>query len=65
MAEWSDGYGVRFGVTYTDYETLERTPKRSALHLKESFGKRMRSTKMVRKLSEEHVLNSVREIASL
>ncbi|KAF5987596.1 putative beta-glucosidase [Fusarium bulbicola] len=29
--EWSDGYGPRFGVTFTDYETLERTPKKSAL----------------------------------
>ncbi|KAH7309625.1 family 1 glycoside hydrolase [Stachybotrys elegans] len=32
--EWSDGYGVRFGVTFTDYETLERTPKKSALVFK-------------------------------
>lgn len=32
--EWSDGYGPRFGVTFTDYETLERTPKRSALELR-------------------------------
>lgn len=30
IAEWSDGYGPRFGVTFTDYDTLERTPKRSA-----------------------------------
>jgi beta-glucosidase len=29
-SEWSDGYGVRFGVTFTDYQTLERTPKMSA-----------------------------------
>ncbi|KAL3486849.1 putative beta-glucosidase [Aspergillus germanicus] len=29
--EWSDGYGPRFGVTFTDYDTLERTPKKSAL----------------------------------
>ncbi|KAG9251092.1 glycoside hydrolase superfamily [Emericellopsis atlantica] len=33
--EWSDGYGPRFGVTFTDYETLERTPKNSALLLKD------------------------------
>ncbi|KAM5520747.1 putative beta-glucosidase [Fusarium oxysporum f. sp. phaseoli] len=32
--EWSDGYGPRFGVTFTDYETLERTPKKSALVLR-------------------------------
>jgi beta-glucosidase/6-phospho-beta-glucosidase/beta-galactosidase len=32
-AEWSDGYGPRFGVTFTDYETLQRTPKKSALLL--------------------------------
>ncbi|KXJ90360.1 glycoside hydrolase superfamily [Microdochium bolleyi] len=32
--EWSDGYGPRFGVTFTDYETLERTPKRSAFMLR-------------------------------
>jgi beta-glucosidase len=39
--EWSDGYGVRFGVTFTDYNTLERTPKRSALLLKSMFDERM------------------------
>ncbi|KFY62766.1 hypothetical protein V496_04410 [Pseudogymnoascus sp. VKM F-4515 (FW-2607)] len=39
--EWSSGYGVRFGVTYTDYKTLERTPKRSAMCLKETFQKRL------------------------
>ncbi|CAG8305857.1 unnamed protein product [Penicillium salamii] len=39
--EWSDGYGVRFGVTFTDYDTLERTPKRSALLLKKMFDERM------------------------
>ncbi|KAK9311388.1 beta-glucosidase 1B [Lipomyces starkeyi] len=39
--EWSDGYGVRFGVTFTDYDTLERTPKRSALLLKQMFSDRM------------------------
>lgn len=32
--EWSDGYGPRFGVTFTDYGTLERTPKRSGLMLR-------------------------------
>lgn len=38
--EWSDGYGPRFGVTYTDYKTLERTPKNSALMLKDMFAQR-------------------------
>jgi beta-glucosidase len=28
--EWAFGYGKRFGIIHTDYETLERTPKRSA-----------------------------------
>ncbi|KAL2838622.1 putative beta-glucosidase [Aspergillus pseudoustus] len=38
--EWSDGYGPRFGVTFTDYETLERTPKKSALLLKDFISSR-------------------------
>ncbi|KND90722.1 Beta-glucosidase 1B [Tolypocladium ophioglossoides CBS 100239] len=38
--EWSDGYGPRFGVTFTDYDTLERTPKKSALLLKNMFAER-------------------------
>lgn len=41
LPEWSDGYGVRFGVTFTDYNTLERTPKQSALLLKGMFDERM------------------------
>ncbi|GFP55003.1 hypothetical protein ACSS6W_002923 [Trichoderma asperelloides] len=40
--EWSDGYGPRFGVTYTDYKTLKRTPKKSALVLKDMFAERQR-----------------------
>ncbi len=28
--EWTFGYGKRFGIVHTDYETLERTPKKSA-----------------------------------
>jgi beta-glucosidase/6-phospho-beta-glucosidase/beta-galactosidase len=39
--EWSDGYGVRFGVTFTDYKTLKRTPKKSAMLLKQIIQKRM------------------------
>lgn len=38
--EWSDGYGPRFGVTFTDYKTLERTPKKSALVLKDLVNSR-------------------------
>jgi beta-glucosidase len=29
--EWAFGYEKRFGLVYVDYETLERTPKASAL----------------------------------
>ena len=28
--EWSAGYAARYGLYYTDYETLERIPKKSA-----------------------------------
>ena len=28
--EWALGYSKRFGLVYVDYETLERTPKKSA-----------------------------------
>ncbi|KAG7431672.1 Beta-glucosidase 1B [Fusarium oxysporum f. sp. raphani] len=38
--EWSDGYGIRFGVTFTDYDTLERTPKKSALMIKDMINER-------------------------
>ena len=33
--EWTDGYSLRFGIVFTDYETLKRTPKLSA----EFYGK--------------------------
>ncbi len=29
--EWGEGYTQRFGIVWTDYETLDRTPKDSAL----------------------------------
>ncbi|KAM3561186.1 hypothetical protein MY1884_002532 [Beauveria asiatica] len=41
--EWSDGFGPRFGVTYTDYDTLERTPKKSALLLQGLIAERQQS----------------------
>lgn len=28
--EWAHGYAQRFGIVYVDFETLERTPKKSA-----------------------------------
>ncbi len=33
--EWALGYSKRFGITYVDYDTLERIPKESALWYKE------------------------------
>ncbi len=35
--EWALGYSKRFGIHYVDYETLERTPKNSALWYKEAI----------------------------
>ncbi|MEO1652278.1 MAG: GH1 family beta-glucosidase [Bacteroidota bacterium] len=32
--EWASGYKPRFGITYVDYESLERTPKASAYWFK-------------------------------
>jgi beta-glucosidase len=32
--EWIFGYGIRFGLFYMDYKTLERTPKLSAEYFK-------------------------------
>jgi beta-glucosidase len=34
--EWTAGYGDRFGIIYVDFETLERTPKRSAEWFREA-----------------------------
>ncbi len=33
--EWALGYSKRFGIHYVDYDTLERTPKHSALWYRE------------------------------
>lgn len=33
--EWASGYNKRFGLHYVDFETLERTPKKSALWFRE------------------------------
>jgi beta-galactosidase len=33
--EWASGYDKRFGLHYVDFETLERTPKKSALWFRE------------------------------
>ncbi|KAL4866141.1 hypothetical protein BDV12DRAFT_187652 [Aspergillus spectabilis] len=38
--EWSAGYGPRYGITHVDFNTLVRTPKRSAWYLKRTFQKR-------------------------
>ena len=33
--EWAHGYHQTFGIIHVDFETMERTPKRSALYYKE------------------------------
>lgn len=38
--EWAEGYIPRFGVTYVNYETLERTPKDSAKFIRDWFAAR-------------------------
>ncbi|KAG8915248.1 hypothetical protein FRC01_003727 [Tulasnella sp. 417] len=35
--DMADGYGTRFGVTYVNYQTQERTPKKSAAFLMKFF----------------------------
>ena len=37
--EWASGYDKRFGLHYVDFETLERTPKKSALWFREVMDK--------------------------
>ncbi|KAH8903862.1 glycoside hydrolase [Coniochaeta sp. PMI_546] len=38
--EWSAGYGPRFGIVHVDYQSLVRTPKRSACYLQDTFRQR-------------------------
>ena len=33
--EWAYGYAKRFGIVHVDYETQSRTPKQSALYLRD------------------------------
>ncbi|KAH6711364.1 glycoside hydrolase superfamily [Leptodontidium sp. 2 PMI_412] len=45
--EWSAGYSARFGIVHVDYETLVRTPKKSASYLKNTFkNRRAKSVKL-------------------
>jgi beta-glucosidase len=46
MKEWQNGYDIRFGVTHVNYETLERTPRKSARYLKSTFEERMATKAM-------------------
>ena len=46
--EWESGYGPRFGIVYVDYETQERTFKRSALWYRDLVARhRLASTETV------------------
>jgi beta-glucosidase len=38
--EWADGYATRFGLTYVNYHTLQRTPKLSAEFYREVIAQR-------------------------
>ncbi|KAH8168855.1 glycosyl hydrolase family 1 domain-containing protein [Sarocladium implicatum] len=44
--EWSAGYSIRFGITHVDFETLVRTPKSSALYLKDTMKRRRASRRL-------------------
>jgi beta-glucosidase len=37
--EWAEGYAKRFGIVHVDFDTLERTPKNSALAYREIIAK--------------------------
>ena len=38
--EWAEGYKMRFGIVYVDYETQERTLKNSAIKFQEFLSAR-------------------------
>ncbi len=38
--EWAEGFTKRFGICYTDFESLERIPKRSALWYRDVISER-------------------------
>jgi beta-glucosidase len=40
--EWAAGYSQRFGLVHVDFDTLERTPKRSFYWYRELSGARRR-----------------------
>ncbi|KAJ3732805.1 glycoside hydrolase family 1 protein [Lentinula guzmanii] len=42
--EWADGYVTRFGLTYVDYDTQKRYPKRSAQFLAKWFKEHQESS---------------------
>ncbi|MFJ5259844.1 GH1 family beta-glucosidase [Streptomyces sp. NPDC088387] len=42
--EWAHGYGPTFGLVSVDRDTMERTPKQSALWLREFLRRRTRAT---------------------
>lgn len=42
--EWAEGYVKRFGVVYVDYQTQQRTIKKSGMALSELFNSRDKST---------------------
>lgn len=41
--EWAEGYDKRFGIVHVDFETLERTPKRSALFYRDHIAAQQRT----------------------
>ena len=37
--EWAYGYAKRFGIVHVDYDTQQRTPKQSALWLRDTIAR--------------------------